>query len=153
MIARAAEGGMRDAWSIMDMCLGYAQEDGAGLTEELVLRVRNILNRTQNAAAQLMVRRGDILLDKNSLRASLKGEILDLTTTEFKLLAYLMEREGKLQDRYELQKELFGYADTTQSRALDTHIKRLRQKLGNYAACICTERGVGYYFESKSEQA
>lgn len=121
--------------------------------KELVLRVRNILNRTQNAAAQLMVRRGDILLDKNSLRASLKGEILDLTTTEFKLLAYLMEREGKLQDRYELQKELFGYADTTQSRALDTHIKRLRQKLGNYAACICTERGVGYYFESKSEQA
>ncbi|MBQ1960433.1 MAG: response regulator transcription factor [Akkermansia sp.] len=121
--------------------------------KELVLRVRNILNRTQNAGAQLMVRRGDILLDKNSLRASAKGEALDLTTTEFKLLAHLMEREGKLQDRYELQKELFGYADTTQSRALDTHIKRLRQKLGAYATCICTERGVGYYFESKSEQA
>ena len=45
-IARAAEGGMRDAWSIMDMCLGYAQEDGEGLTEELVLRVLGAADRT-----------------------------------------------------------------------------------------------------------
>ncbi len=114
--------------------------------KELVLRVRNILARANARAAQLTVRSGGLLLDKNTLRASLHGEALDLTTAEFKLLAYLMERPGKVQDRYELQKILFGYADTTQSRALDTHIKRLRQKLGASAGCIGTERGVGYVF-------
>ena len=87
-----------------------------------------------------------LVLDKNTLAATMDGEALELTTAEFKLLAYLMERPGKVQDRYELQKVLFGYADTTQSRALDTHVKRLRQKLGEHAACIVTERGSGYYF-------
>ncbi len=114
--------------------------------KELVLRVRNILARTNAGATQLTVRSGGLMLDKNTLRASLDGEALDLTTAEFKLLAYLMERPGKVQDRYELPKVLFGYADTTQSRALDTHIKRLRQKLGEKACCIGTERGVGYVF-------
>ncbi len=115
--------------------------------KELVLRVRNILARANAGAAQLTVRCGGLLLDKNTLQASLDDAPLDLTTAEFKLLAYLMERPGKVQDRYELQKILFGYADTTQSRALDTHIKRLRQKLGAHAGCIGTERGVGYVFK------
>lgn len=114
--------------------------------KELVLRVRNVLSRVNAGAAQLVVRGGRMLLDKNTLAATLDGAPLELTTAEFKLLAYLMERPGKVQDRYELQNILFGYADTTQSRALDTHVKRLRQKLGDYAACIGTERGVGYYF-------
>ena len=114
--------------------------------KELVLRVRNVLARANAGAAQLVVRAGELVLDKNTLRATLAGESLDLTTAEFKLLAYLIERPGKVQDRYELQNILFGYADTTQSRALDTHVKRLRQKLGDYAACVATERGVGYYF-------
>ena len=114
--------------------------------KELVLRVRNVLTRANAGAVQLVVRSGALVLDKNTLAAKLSGASLDLTTAEFKLLAYLMERPGKVQDRYELQKVLFGYADTTQSRALDTHVKRLRQKLGEHAACIVTERGSGYYF-------
>ena len=117
--------------------------------KELVLRVRNVLSRANAGAAQLVVRGGPLVLDKNTLAATLAGAPLDLTTAEFKLLAYLMERPGRVQDRYELQRVLFGYADTTQSRALDTHVKRLRQKLGDYAACISTERGVGYYFNSE----
>ncbi len=117
--------------------------------KELVLRVRNILSRTNAAASQLLVHNGALLLDKNTLQATLQGESLELTTAEFKLLAYLMERPGKVQDRYELQKVLFGYADTTQSRALDTHVKRLRRKLGEYADCVTTERGVGYCFSPK----
>lgn len=120
--------------------------------KELMLRVRNILSRANAGAARLIVRSGSLVLDKNTLHASLAGEPLDLTTAEFKLLAYLMERPGKVQDRYELQKILFGYADTTQSRALDTHVKRLRQKLGSYAGCIVTERGTGYYFEPMAEE-
>ena len=120
--------------------------------KELVLRVRNVLSRANAGAAQLVVRGGPLVLDKNTLAATLDGASLDLTTAEFKLLAYLMERPGRVQDRYELQRVLFGYADTTQSRALDTHVKRLRQKLGDYAACIGTERGVGYYFNSEPNQ-
>lgn len=118
---------------------------------ELVLRVRNVLTRANAGAAQLVVRSGPLVLDKNTLAATLGGAPLELTTAEFKLLAYLMERPGKVQDRYELQKVLFGYADTTQSRALDTHVKRLRQKLGGHAACIVTERGSGYYFTPNPE--
>lgn len=114
--------------------------------KELVLRVRNVLSRANAGASRLLVRSGALVLDKNTLLASLDGNPLDLTTAEFKLLAYLMERPGKVQDRYELQRVLFGYADTTQSRALDTHVKRLRQKLGEHASCISTERGVGYSF-------
>ncbi len=114
--------------------------------KELVLRVRNILTRANARMAQLTVRCGGLLLDKNSLRATMQGADLDLTTGEFKLLAYLMERPSKVQDRYELSQKLFGLADTTQSRTLDTHIKRLRQKLGANAGCIGTERGVGYVF-------
>ncbi len=121
--------------------------------KELALRVKNILARHANASQGLLVRCMGIMLDKNTLAASLDGEPLDLTTAEFKLLGYLMERDGKVQDRYELQKVLFGYADTTQSRALDTHIKRLRQKLGGYAVCIETERGVGYRFQSSPEES
>lgn len=115
--------------------------------KELVLRVRNILKRIDAASSgSLVVRSGALVLDKNTLSATLGGSPLELTTAEFRLLAYLMERPGKVQDRYKLQTALFGYADTTQSRALDTHIKRLRQKLGEYASCIGTERGVGYFF-------
>lgn len=120
--------------------------------KELALRVKNILARHANSSQGLVVRSMGIMLDKNTLAASLDGEQLDLTTAEFKLLGYLMERDGKVQDRYELQKVLFGYADTTQSRALDTHIKRLRQKLGGYAVCIETERGVGYRFQSQAPE-
>lgn len=119
--------------------------------KELVLRVRNVLARANAGASQLVVRCGSFVLDKNTLAATQAGSPLDLTTAEFKLLAYLMERPGKVQDRYDLQKVLFGYADTTQSRALDTHVKRLRQKLGDFSGCIGTERGVGYYFTPDTE--
>ena len=117
-------------------------------TKELVLRVRNLQARLRSRASRLIVRSAPLVLDKNTLRATAAGESLELTPTEFKLLACLIEREGRGQNRYDLQQELFGYADTTQSRALDTHIKRLRQKLGPLAERISTERGVGYVYRS-----
>ena len=113
-----------------------------------MLRVRNLQARLRSRASRLIVRSAPLVLDKNTLRATAAGESLELTPTEFKLLACLIEREGRVQNRYDLQQELFGYADTTQSRALDTHIKRLRQKLGPLADRISTERGVGYVYRS-----
>ena len=120
--------------------------------KELVLRVRNILSRTNAGAARLIIQEGPLSLDQISLQASLDGHALELTTAEFKLLAYLMQRPGKVQERYELQRVILGYSDTTQTRALDTHIKRLRQKLGEYSWCIGTERGVGYYYTSEKAE-
>ena len=115
--------------------------------KELVLRVRNILQRVNRSAARLIVHSGPLCLNKNTMTATLRGENLNLTPIEFKLLAYLAERPGKVQDRYELQHILLGYADASLSRTLDTHVKRLRQKLGDHAACIVTERGIGYSFK------
>lgn len=114
--------------------------------KELVLRVQNILARINRGASKAVIQQGLLCLDKALMQATLDGELLPLTTAEFKLLAFLMERPDKVQDRYELQRAVLGYSDTTPTRALDTHIKRLRQKLGSYAACVATERGVGYYF-------
>ncbi len=118
--------------------------------KELVLRVKNILNRVKTNSSQLVLRHKGLLLDKITHQATLHGKPLELTGSEFKLLVYLMERPGKAQDRYELQHRVLGHADTTQTRALDTHIKRLRQKLGACADCIVTERGEGYLFSPEA---
>lgn len=115
-------------------------------SKELVLRVRNILKRSNSGATRILIQQGPLVLDKAAMLATLDGNPLELTGAEFKLLAYLMERPGKVQDRYELQHIILGHADTTQTRALDTHIKRLRHKLGAHADLIATERGIGYYF-------
>ncbi len=115
-------------------------------TKELILRIKNLLERINSRTSRILIQQGPLLLDKANMQASIDGELLDLTVAEFKLLAYLMERPGKVQDRYMLQHIILGHADTTRTRALDTHIKRLRQKLGFHASLIATERGEGYYF-------
>lgn len=119
--------------------------------KELVLRVRNLFSRLNSEASKLIIRLGPLVLDKNTQHAALEGEDLDLTPAEFKLLAYLAERPDKVQDRYALQSVLLGYADTTQSRTIDTHVKRLRRKLGHFAPLIVTERGIGYKFMLRPE--
>lgn len=121
-------------------------------SKELKLRVRNLLHRANSGVTRLIVKHGPICVDKANQSAALEGEPLELTSAEFKILSYLMERPDKVQDRYKLQQTLLGYSDTTQTRALDTHIKRLRHKLGEHADYIATERGVGYYFSTRPSQ-
>ena len=118
-------------------------------SKELKLRVRNLLHRANVGGSRLIVQQGPICVDQTTQNATLEGAPLELTTAEFKILSYLMERPNKVQNRYDLQSTILGYSDTTQTRALDTHIKRLRQKLGPHADCISTERGVGYYFSTQ----
>lgn len=112
--------------------------------KELVLRVNAILKRTDAPPGAVEYEFGPFRFDKNSVRFYLDNEPVDLTSTEFKLLLFLCERSGKPQDRNELLRTVWGYSDEVHSRTLDTHMKRLRQKLGTHGALIETVRGVGY---------
>lgn len=112
--------------------------------KELVLRVNAILKRTDAPPGAAECEFGPFRFNKNNVKFYLENEPLDLTSTEFKLLLYLCERPGKSQDRNELLRIVWGYSDEVHSRTLDTHMKRLRQKLGEHGALIETVRGVGY---------
>lgn len=111
--------------------------------KELLLRVRAILKRS-TAPGVVDFEHGPFRFDKNALKFYLDGETCDLTGIEFKLLLFLCERAGQPQDRHELLRTIWGYSDSAHSRTLDTHMKRLRQKLGDHGSWIETVRGVGY---------
>tara|TARA_Y100001960_G_scaffold322942_1_gene400433 strand:+ start:2431 stop:3111 length:681 start_codon:yes stop_codon:yes gene_type:complete len=117
---------------------------------ELVLRVKALLRRIKTTTSKSTITSGKFRLDKNTLHCFVAGEQLDLTPTEFKLLLLMIEREGTVQHREDLLREVWGYRDTANSRTLDTHIKRLREKLGDFSRCIKTVRSVGYQFRSNA---
>jgi two-component system phosphate regulon response regulator PhoB len=80
-------------------------------------------------------------------QSNMEGQaVVDLTTTEFKLLATLMENDKAVHTRSELLREVWGYSDEVATRTLDTHVKRLREKLGDAGRHIVTIRGTGYQF-------
>lgn len=114
--------------------------------KELMLRVKGLLKRTKSVATDASIRAGDFLLERNSLKAFVAGQPIELTATEFKLLRVLIESGGTVMERDALLREVWGFSDTTMTRTLDTHVKRLREKLGKHAVCIRTLRGVGYQF-------
>lgn len=123
--------------------------------KELVLRVESILRRTaaprEPAAAQLHI--GAIQLDSETHRVTVQGELLELTATEFKLLQLLMERQGRVQTRDHLLVTVWNYSTEIETRTVDTHIRRLREKLHSEAGWIETIRGVGYRFADKKQPA
>lgn len=112
--------------------------------KELVLRVNAILKRAEAPPGNVEFEYGPFRFDKNAVRFYLENEPVDLTSTEFKLLLYLCERSDKPQDRNDLLRTVWGYRDEVHSRTLDTHMKRLRQKLGAHGAWVETVRGIGY---------
>ena len=116
--------------------------------KELMLRVQAVLKRSEAAPGSVSFEHGPFRFDKNDLKFYLEGEPVELTSTEFKLLVFLSERAGKPQDRNDLLRTVWGYSDDVHSRTLDTHMKRLRQKLGEHAAMVETIRGIGYCVSS-----
>lgn len=114
--------------------------------KELALRVDAVLKRCESTPGSVELACGPLSFDKNSLKFYVDDEPVDLTATEFKLLLYLVEREGITQDRNDLLRSVWGYSDDVHSRTLDTHMKRVRQKLGHYSDYIETIRSVGYRF-------
>ncbi len=111
---------------------------------ELVLRVKSVMKRYMLENSNGDIEAGPFRFDRKTLQFYAGEEMLDLTMTEFKLMLYLCERAGEVQDRFVLLKEVWGYHDDVHSRTLDTHMKRLRQKLGESSKLLETVRGVGY---------
>jgi two-component system phosphate regulon response regulator PhoB len=113
---------------------------------ELVLRIQALLRRKRPAESSEITTVGALVLDRNSLKVTLEGQRLDLTSTEFKLLSLLISKEGSIQTRDELLLEVWGYRSSVDTRTVDTHMRRLREKLGEYAGHLETVRGEGYRF-------
>jgi DNA-binding response OmpR family regulator len=113
---------------------------------ELVLRIQNLLRRLRTVHAASVLTVDDFRLDKNNFEVTVSGRRLDLTTTEFKLLAALLERRGRTLSRQTLLQDVWGYENLIDTRTVDTHVRRLREKLGEAAHRIVTIRGEGYRF-------
>lgn len=115
---------------------------------ELILRVRAVLKRaTPEAPQKQFLQRGGLSVDLEAHRAELDGQELALTATEFKLLSELFRSQGRVQTRDQLLNTVWGYEFEGYARTVDTHIRRLRQKLGPYSEMVETVRGVGYRFK------
>ncbi len=117
---------------------------------ELVLRVQAVLRRVRGAEKRGdQVEIGEFLIDRGNFEVSMSGQKLELTTTEFKLLTLLLERRGRVQSRETLLFDVWGYTNAIDTRTVDTHIRRLREKLGVNSERIETLRGEGYRFTTK----
>ncbi len=114
---------------------------------ELSLRVRAVLRRrAPSGDGARILEHGALRVDPDSHRASVEGREITLTAKEFQLLVALMGRPGRVMTRERLLDEVWGSDITVTSRTIDTHLKRLREKLGAAGDLIETVRGVGYRF-------
>jgi DNA-binding response OmpR family regulator len=115
---------------------------------ELTLRVKKILERGKPAARAKRdhFAFGDLHLDVPRHEVRWKGKAMELTATEFKLLVLLAERAGRVQSREVLLRDVWEYDTLIDTRTVDTHMRRLREKLGPAAKFLDTVRGVGYRF-------
>ncbi|PTX91929.1 DNA-binding response regulator [Verrucomicrobia bacterium LW23] len=112
---------------------------------ELVLRVKSVLRRgSDKVETEEKIVIGELELDHARHEVTIQGKPVELTATEFKLLALLMERRGRVQGRDRLLNDVWGYESVIDTRTVDTHVRRLREKLGALANYIETVRGVGY---------
>jgi len=115
---------------------------------ELVLRIKRILLRGRGPEEQEPTRFkfGDLLIDEPRHLVSWKGKQVELTATEFKLLTVLAQRRGRVQSREQLLRDVWEYNSLIDTRTVDTHMRRLREKLGTASKYLDTVRGVGYRF-------
>jgi two-component system, OmpR family, phosphate regulon response regulator PhoB len=123
-------------------------------TKELVLRVQSILRRVSEGSSEDVkkLQAGEIVIDIERHEAAVSGKTIELTATEFKLLRLLMERRGRVQTREHLLLNVWNYETEIETRTVDTHVRRLREKLGAEADWIETIRGVGYRLAERKAQ-
>jgi phosphate regulon transcriptional regulator PhoB len=119
---------------------------------ELVARVRAILRRAQEPVDASLKHIGELAVDEARHSVAVQGVSVELTAKEFGLLCALMRVNGRVLNREQLLEGVWGYADAAEieSRTVDVHIRRLREKLGTEAKRIVTVKGVGYRFDTEA---
>ena len=116
---------------------------------ELILRVKVLLKKQRESLVQnKLVTFGAIRIDLDAHELKINDKEIVLTALEFKLLQHLVKRKGRVQTREQLLGDVWGYSAEVTTRTVDTHIKRLREKLGDTSDYIQTIRGVGYRFSN-----
>ena len=115
---------------------------------ELILRVKAVLKRGTKKKEILEVERkfGDLKIDIDSHEVHVDDVKINLTALEFRLLKKLVDTRGRVQSRDQLLTDVWGYSTEVTTRTVDTHVKRLREKLGPMGKYVQTIRGVGYKF-------
>src|SRR3984893_1038323 len=111
---------------------------------EVVLRIQAILRRGEAKPEEDHLTAGPITIDPERHEVSVAGKRVNLTSLEFKLLRTLMQRRGRVQARDRLLNEVWGYESVIDTRTVDTHVRRLREKLGKAGSAVETIRGFGY---------
>ena len=114
----------------------------------LVARVEAILKRTQKTSNEIKDT-GGIVIDKDGRTISVEGKVIELSLREYELLVYLIENENIALSRDKILNNVWNYDYYGDSRTIDSHIKKIRHKLGKRGKYIKTIRGVGYKFEVK----
>ena len=114
---------------------------------ELILRISKMLKRSgvpSQPSGQSRIEIAGVVIDEDLHQLTVDGKNVLLTATEFRLLKLLMERKGRVQTRDHLLVNVWHYDTDIETRTVDTHVRRVREKLGQYAHMIETVRGVGY---------
>lgn len=119
---------------------------------ELVLRIKKLLARAKSGDEPItLFELGPLHIDVGRHEVRVGGAPIALTATEFKLLEVLARRRGSVQSRERLLQDVWGYDSAIESRTVDTHMRRLREKIGAAADFLETIRGVGYRFKPEGD--
>ncbi|MBO4864070.1 MAG: response regulator transcription factor [Eubacterium sp.] len=118
----------------------------------LVARVEAVLRRTNSETEENVLEAGGIVLDKNAHTVTLDGEFVELSFKEFELLEYFMVNQGRALSRENILNRVWNYDYYGDARTIDTHVKKLRAKLGEKGKYINTIWAVGYKFEVKEDE-
>ncbi len=118
---------------------------------ELVARVKAVLRRGQGPDTPTIKRVGMLEVDEGKHQVSVGGAIVELTVKEFDLLCALMKASGRVLNRDQIMETVWGYSNAVdiESRTVDVHIRRLREKLGDEQKRVVTVKGVGYRFDAE----
>jgi DNA-binding response OmpR family regulator len=111
---------------------------------EVILRMKAILRRGEGSRDDERLAAGAITIDPARHEVLVGGKRVSLTSIEFKLLCTLMQRRGRVQARDRLLNDVWGYESVIDTRTVDTHVRRLREKLGKAGTAVETVRGFGY---------
>jgi phosphate regulon transcriptional regulator PhoB len=119
---------------------------------ELVARVKAVLRRGQGQDTPAIKRVGTLVVDEGKHQVAVNGVAVELTVKEFDLLCALMRANGRVLNRDQILETVWGYSNAVEieSRTVDVHIRRLREKLGHEYKRIVTVKGVGYRFEAET---